>query len=246
MRIISAQISQVWEDIDRAFESAEAVLKDTDADIVIFPEQFATGWNTTPSGFSAFEIKARWKSLAKKYSVHVVGSYQKPTATKPENTMLVCAPNGAILAEYSKIHLFSPGGEDACFTAGRAPSTFEISGIKFGCAICFDLRFPELFREYMREGCHAILFQAAWAAARTADLELLIRARALENRMYIVGSCALGYGNGMDFSGRSLVCNPEGRIIADAGVFEGDAVWEFEVDDVCHEVKDMRKQWGVL
>ncbi|MDO5844923.1 MAG: nitrilase-related carbon-nitrogen hydrolase, partial [Methanocorpusculum sp.] len=169
MKIFCAQINQVWEDIDSAFEKADEAVSSANADMVVFCEQFATGWRPAPSKFSGEEVKERWISLARKYKTCVVGSYQKKTdCRKPENTMLVCAPDGSVLAEYSKIHLFSPAGEDKNFSAGAKPVTFEFGGIKFGCAICFDLRFPEIFREYLHAGCQAVLVQAAWAAARVA------------------------------------------------------------------------------
>lgn len=263
MKIYCAQINQVWEDIDTAFEKAEECVRSADSDMVIFCEQYATGWRAKPSKFSGEEVKNRWIDLARKYNTCIVGSYQKMSDSgKPENTMLVCSPNGDVLAEYSKIHLFSPAGEDKYFSAGKEPVTFEFGGIKFGCAICFDLRFPELFREYLRLGCQAVIVQAAWAAARVADWELLLRARALENRGYVIACGCLGYGgaatspsveqgerlvndsvSGVDFPGRGLVCDYEGRIIEDAGVFEGGVLLDVYEGEVVDGVKEMRGKW---
>ena len=115
--------------------------------------------------------------------------------------------------------------------------------MKFGCAVCFDLRFPELFRSYLHAGCACVLVQAAWPAARVADWELLLRARALENRGFVAGCGCLGYdaADGVDYSGRSLVCDYEGRIVADAGVFEGGCCAEVDVEGVL----EWRKRWGM-
>ncbi|MDO5846382.1 MAG: nitrilase-related carbon-nitrogen hydrolase, partial [Methanocorpusculum sp.] len=159
---------------------------------------------------------------------------------------LVCSPEGGVLAEYAKVHLFSPGGEDAAFSAGCEPVTFVFGGLLFGCAVCFDLRFPELFRAYLQAGCACVIVQAAWPAARAADWELLLRARALENRGFVLGCGCIGFDavSGTDYCGRSLVCDYEGRIISDAGVFEGSAVWEVP-DGVSEEVREVRGRWGI-
>jgi len=247
MRICCAQISQVYEDVDTAFLRAAEYLASADADMVVFSEQYATGWRPAASAADAECVKARWISLAKEYEVCIVGSYQKPAGDKPQNVMLVVSPEGEVLAEYAKMHLFTPGGEDGAFSSGSEAVCFEYGGMKFGCAICFDLRFPELFREYLRMGAHCVIVQAAWPAARVADWELLLRARALENRGYVIGCNCIGYDDvsGVDYPGRSLVCDIEGRVIEDAGVFEGGLSWSFDVDDGVGSVGEMRGRWGL-
>ena len=248
MRICCAQISQVYEDVDTAFARAAEFLASADADIVVFSEQYATGWRSAASAADAECVKARWQSLAKEYHTCIVGSYQKPAGDKPQNVMLVVSPEGEVLAEYAKMHLFTPGGEDDAFSAGSDAVCFEYGGMKFGCAVCFDLRFPELFREYLRMGTHCVIVQAAWPAARVADWELLLRARALENRGYVIGCNCIGYDglSGVDYPGRSLVCDFEGRVIEDAGVFEGGLEWVFDDCDAVGSVGEMRERWGLI
>ncbi|MCZ9313639.1 MAG: hypothetical protein O0V67_09690, partial [Methanocorpusculum sp.] len=240
MRVYCAQIAQVWNDPAIAFTRAEeAVLHAVGegADLVLFSEQYATGWRSSADaglpGFSGAEVKARWCSLAKEHRVAVAGSYAREVpGTLPQNVMLVAGPDGDVLAEYAKMHLFTPGGEDLRYSAGTEPVCFSYGGVKFGCAVCFDLRFPELFRAYLHAGCACVLVQAAWPAARVADWELLLRARALENRGFVAGCGCLGYDAacGVDYSGRSLVCDYEGRIVADAGVFAGGCCSDVDVE----------------
>lgn len=248
MKISCAQISQLFENPSAAFEAAEAFIAESDADMIIFPEQYATGWRA--NGFSEIDgtaIKKRWISLAKTYRKCIVGSYQRnvSSSAKPENCMLICSPAGDVLAEYAKTHLFSPAGEDKHFSAGGKPVTFEFCGITFGCAICFDLRFPEVFREYLYKGCQCIILQAAWPAARIADWELLLRARALENRCYVVACNCIGYDDmcKVDYCGRSMVCDWEGKVIEDAGVFEGGCEWVFDEEDITNCVLEKQKVW---
>jgi predicted amidohydrolase len=246
MKIACAQLIQIWDDVDAAFSQADTFLSENSckADMVMFSEQYATGWRPSASAVSGVGVRDHWLALAAKHKVCVVGSYQKLVeGSLPQNTMLVCGPSGEILAEYSKMYLFAPGKEDRCFSAGDKSTVFTYGGVKFGCAICFDLRFPELFREYLRLGCECVLVQAAWPAARVADWELLLRARALENRGYMIGAACLGYDpvSGTDYCGRSMICDYEGRVIGDGGVFEGGCAGEVDVDGV----RKMRKEWGI-
>lgn len=245
MRICCAQLTQEYDNPDAAFRKAETYIRENPADMILFPEQFATGWRPDTPKFSGEEIKNRWLKLAKDTRTCIVGSYLKPAGDKPQNVMLVCSPEGKILAEYAKIHLFCPGGEDKTFSPGNNIVTFEYGGLKFGCAVCFDLRFPELFREYLKEKVDCVIIQAAWLAARVADWELLLRARALENRNYVVACGCLGYDPVMqtECSGRSLVCDTEGRIIEDAGIFEGGLTWDIDASGVKDDVATMRGRW---
>ncbi|MDD4394132.1 MAG: hypothetical protein PHQ97_15480 [Desulfobacterales bacterium] len=247
MRVCCAQLTQVWDDPDAAFLKADTFLGENagKADMVVFSEQYATGWRPNASPVSGEAVKNRWLALAARHKVCVVGSYQKSVeGGLPQNTMLVCGPSGKVVAEYSKMHLFVPGKEDRSFSPGARPVTFEYGGVKFGCAICFDLRFPELFREYLKAGCECVLVQAAWPAARVADWELLLRARALENRGFVIGAACMGYDpvSGTDYCGRSMVCDYEGRVICDGGVFEGGCSGEVDVEGV----REMRREWGMV
>ena len=126
MRICCAQISQVYEDVDSAFMRAEEYLASANADMVIFCEQYATGWRSAASSADAEAVKNRWLSLAKQYRVCLVGSYQKPAGDKPQNVMLVSSPEGEVIAEYAKVHLFTPGGEDAATFQARVMAAFEV------------------------------------------------------------------------------------------------------------------------
>ncbi len=125
----------------------------------------------------------------------------------------MCSSEGEVLAEYAKMHLFRPLGEDQYGTAGMNPVCFLYPGLKIGLSICFDLRFPELYRHYLHDWCQCIIVQAAWPAARIADWELLMKVRALENQCYLIGANCIGYDAGYDavaqteYGGRSMVCD---------------------------------------
>ena len=155
MRVFCAQVSQVWDDPDSAFSRAhDAVLRavEADADLVMFSEQFATGWRpsmgSVQTGFSGAEVKERWCSLARECGVAVAGSYAREVpGGLPQNVMLVAGPQGEVLAEYAKVHLFTPGGEDRRYSPGDAPVCFSLGGVKFGWGVrVFWCRLPGLRR----------------------------------------------------------------------------------------------------
>lgn len=246
MKIAGAQLQQEFDRPEKAFERAETFLQNTDADFVIFPEQYATGWRPVPSKADGTEIREQWTALAKTYRRHIVGSYYRRTGSITENVLIVCSPEGKIAAEYAKMHPFTPGGEQT--TPGTSPVTFTCQNLKIGLSVCFDLRFPDLYQHYMHDQCQIIIVQSAWAAARIADFELLLKARALETRSFVIGANCIGCDaeSNTDYGGRSMVCDCEGKIREDAGVFEGGFVWECDPAAVAETVRDMRRSWNLI
>jgi predicted amidohydrolase len=130
------------------------------------------------------------------------------------NALVAFGPQGDILATYRKIHLFaatdadetevfSPGGEIVCF---------DFEGIRFGLSICYDLRFPELYRAQALGGCQVLLLASAWPRARTDIWQTLCAARALENQCYLLGANRVGTKGAFPFGGRSLFVTPGGEI----------------------------------
>ncbi|MFZ0005299.1 MAG: nitrilase-related carbon-nitrogen hydrolase [Methanoregula sp.] len=223
MLCCSAQICGVWESPKKTLEAAEDIFDNASkcgAALISFPEQFATCWDPV-STKNIEDITGPTVTglcrMAKKYSVGVVGSFRETCIPKPKNTAIAIDRNGEILAKYSKIHLFTPGHEDYAFTPGTGLAPFTFEGVRFGLAICYDLRFPEIFRLYRREGVDAIIVPAAWPESRLHHWELFIRARAAENQMYIVGVDATGNTPVDSYAGMSITADPYGTIIARAG-----------------------------
>jgi len=172
------------------------------AGLVLFPEQFATGWN--PGNPRAEqEIIPEICRIAAEYGIWVVGSCWEE-ATRPRNLAFAVGPDGRVQASYAKIHLFSPGGEDLTCTPGTEPAVFDAVGMRFALAICYDLRFPELFVHYAGCGADCILVPAAWPAERLAQWELLLRGRALDAQCYVAGANACG---------GSCIAGPDGSVL---------------------------------
>ena len=228
--------------LDTASRMAEEAAT-SGASLICFPEQFVTGWSPNiPPGFGEppdGPLVVAFRQMAEKNGIAVVGSIveagNQTQGHRPRNTTLVLDPDGQILATYTKIHLFSPGGEDANYTAGDRISTFIVDGTTFGLAACYDLRFPELFRIYALAGVDCMLVPAAWPCCRVRHWETLLPARALENQYYVAGVNTAGRPGGV-YCGRSLAADPDGAIIARGRT--GEEIISVELDPAAvHEAR---------
>ncbi len=153
------------------------------------------------------------------------------------NEALIVSDKGDVLGVYRKIHLFDAYGyrESNYIKSGNEPSPIiDVKGIKIAIAICFDIRFPELFRIYALRGAELITIPAAWYKGPLKEETLLFlgRARAHENTVYV----AIVNQYGKDFTGRSTVIDPLGNVVLDLGI--GEKYVEFTIDlDYINEVR---------
>jgi predicted amidohydrolase len=222
VRVCSAQITSSWEDPEKTLEKAEGFITHAaacGAQLICFPEQFATGWDPL-SHKNVQDLKGsiltRLQASAKANRIAVIGSIREASSPHPKNTSVAIGNDGSILATYSKIHLFSLGKEDEHFIPGNDLGIFSLGQLTCGLAICYDLRFPSLFRIYARKGVQAVFVPAAWPASRIWHWELFIQARAAENQMYIIGVNTTGTTPVDRYSGSSMAADPHGTIISRA------------------------------
>ena len=203
--------------------------KKNDAELVILPEFFIQITSSDDSErFAAAEqlgsgpIQAKLASMAQENQIYLIAGtilIFDPTQKKYFNTSLIYAPTGALIAHYHKIHLFSYDDgtisfdESRTFSAGDNVCCVDILGFKLGIAICYDLRFPELFRQVGK--VDAIILPSAFTyLTGKAHWELLCRARAVENQCYFVGVNQGGlHETGRRTYGNSLVVDPWGEIV---------------------------------
>jgi len=227
MILCCAQIESSWEDPEATLARAERCIgraSRNGGDLVCFPEQFATGWD--PSSLRHVQgldgpLVGHLQSLAEEYSIAILGSLRKYSVPRPENTCIAISPQGKILAEYSKCHLFSPAGEDRVYQRGNAIAPFTLAGMTLGIAICYDLRFASIFALYADAGVDAVLVPAAWPASRLSHWELFIRARAVEYQVYVAGINTTGVTPVDTYNGGTMVADPTGAPLFIAGAGEG-------------------------
>lgn len=154
------------------------------------------------------------KEFCAEHKTHLLaGTFPLLENGRLTNTALLIDHTGKIILRYSKIHLFSPMGENSIFTPGSELKACEINGIGVGVIICYDLRFPGMVRRLAQAGCELILVPALWPETRIEGWELMLRARASENQVYVVGANGLLSQNNMFFPGHSMIVGPMGEAI---------------------------------
>ncbi|WP_229052657.1 carbon-nitrogen hydrolase family protein [Aeromicrobium sp. Leaf350] len=151
----------------------------------------------------------------------VAGSFEKREDAPPFNTLVVVGPDGGLTATYRKIHLYDSFGyrESDRLSAGElSPVTIEVAGRTIGLMTCYDLRFPELARLLVDAGADTLVIPAAWVAGegKLHHWRTLLTARAIENTVHVLAAAQ----GGRRYTGHSLVLDPSGSIVVEAG--EGD------------------------
>lgn len=184
------------------------------AEIIFFPEMSFTGFsmNVMLTGESGDETMQLMQEYARKYHIAVGFGWVKRNRDKGENHYTVVNDTGAVLADYVKIHPFSFSGEDNYFHAGSQTAVFPFAGHRFGLFICYDLRFPEIFRAVASE-VDVVIVAANWPEKRITHWNKLLEVRALENQCWVFGINCVGNQQNLHYNGSSRAVNPEGETV---------------------------------
>jgi len=194
------------------------------ANLVVLPEMWSSGFayrNLNELANRTAAIVEELLELSRELKLVIVGSMPEPHGEKVFNTVHV-ADNGTLAGIYRKLHLFSLLGEEKAFDRGDGWLLADTSLGKIGVIICYDLRFPELSRRLALEGAAAICVPAQWPRPRQEHWRTLLRARAIENQLFVVACNACGLIGKLDFFGMSLIIDPKGELLAEAGETEGE------------------------
>jgi len=219
------------------------------ATLIVLPECFSFLGRAEGDKFAAAEaldgngpVMGALRELATKHGAWLIGGGTPETVPgdpkRTYNTLVVVNPSGELTARYRKIHLFDvdiPGGavlkESDATAAGDRAVVADIAGVKVGLSICYDLRFPELYRELVKDkGAEVVVIPAAFTAhTGAAHWHVLMRARAIEDQVWIVAAAQWGKHNDKRESyGHSLVVDPWGTIVGELA--EGDGVVSATLD----------------
>ena len=247
MRVACIQLDIVWEDpasnCARVEQMAQAAAADR-ARLLVLPEMFATGFSMEADRIAAHApmIAAFASDLARGSSVWVAAGWAEPGPSRPANTCRLLDPDGVERLVYRKIHPFSLGGETERFAAGETVETIVVDGVRVTPLVCYDLRFPELFR-LAAAATDLFLVPANWPERRRDAWRSLLVARALDAQAWVAGANRVGAdGHGVGHSGDSAVVDPSGAVIARLEGREGVVV--AEVDPA--EVARVRDRFGFL
>lgn len=204
------------------------IAKCSDSRLVILPEMFTSGFCTNPSECAEESGETlRWMAeMARKYDIAIAGSVATEERGKFYNRLYVVMRNGEYV-KYDKRHLFSFGGEDKSYSAGRERVVVEIDGVRILLLICYDLRFPVWSRN--RGDYDVMMCVANWPSARREVWDTLLRARAIENLCYVCGVNIVGEDPTARYSGGTSAIDYRGRLIASVAD-EEQGIVSFEVD----------------
>jgi omega-amidase len=249
MQVAAIQPDIAWENKPANFERVRrlvAAVRPEAGGLVVLPEMFATGFSMDAGRIHdgpQRETEVFLAEMARERGVHVIGGVVTLNPDgRGRNEAVVFGPDGREVARYAKMHPFSFGGEPEHYAAGDRAVTCRIGEFTAAITICYDLRFPELYRAAVLAGADLLIVIANWPAPRAAHWSALLAARAIENQAYVVGVNRCGNDPKHAFLGHSQVIGPRGTVIADAGECEGSVTAALDREDL----KAYRREFPAL
>jgi len=224
MEIIVGQKQRNLEKVENAIKE-----KSSEVDLWVVPELFTTGFAYSKFSELGENLKKSrtlqyLEKLSEKHATGIAGSVLIQNEEKAyQNLGFIISPSKGLIYKYPKIHLW--GNEKDYFLAGtKVPKPIDFEGkAKIGLSICYDLRFPEVYRSLVLNGAEILITTAAWPEARTSHFDLLATARALENTTYHIAVNRIGLEKDIHttkYSGSSRVVDPMGSTIVELGAEE--------------------------
>jgi len=224
MQVIGCQFDIAWEDKAANFDRVHALVRNISVEpgaLVVLPEMFATGFSMRLENIvepKQGPTQQFLSDLARETGAYVIGGVATASADdRGRNEALVLDPQGKEVLRYCKLHPFSLGGEDEHFVPGDETACFQCGTFRVAPFICYDLRFPEIFRHQTRLGAQVLVVIANWPVARDAHWQSLLRARAIENQAYVIGVNRVGSDPKLAYAGHSMIIDPRGEPLAVAG-----------------------------
>ncbi len=245
MKMGLVQTRIIWEDKKGNIDSLKAIVKDMHSqgtDFLLFPEMSFTGFsmNVKDTGDEQRETLSEISRIALDYDVSIGFGWVEKIDNKYRNKYSIVSNDGSVIVQYEKIHPFSFSGEDRFFEGGNDIYIFSINDINMSVFICYDLRFPEIFRGVAKD-VDAVIVPANWPKKRADHWKTLLRARAIENQIYIFAINCVGEIGGIEYSGDSCVIAPDGEILKELSEIEGIIEYDF-----INDVESYRKKFPVL
>ncbi len=218
------QLARVEDNLLKAEAMIEAAAQ-AGSQLVLLPELWSTGYDLENAQNYASSLDAglfaEVARLARRHGIAVYGSLLERQGESATNCAAYFDDQGALAAVYRKIHLFRLFDEHLWLAEGASPTVLQLPAGAAGLSICYDLRFPELFRRYaVAHQAKLILVCAEWPLARVAHWRALLRARAIENQCFVAAVNACGETGATVFGGASMILDPWGQVLVEAGADE--------------------------
>lgn len=224
MKIGLVQIDTIWHSVDKNLRKAEEFIRLSvmeGCDVVVFPEMFTTGFSMeTDIAVRNNDITGPFLSeMSKRCRIYIIAGYVTRGTSNQMGRNVACIYDrkGHCIATYTKIKTFTVVKEERSYEKGSSPVIFNIDNTPSSVFICYDLRFPEIFRKVARD-VKVIFVIANWPSTRREHWKALLRARAIENQCFIAGVNRTGVdGNNIHYSGESSVYDPWGDVVLSSG-----------------------------
>ncbi len=265
IKLIAIQMGSVIGDIKANISKVEVLLENSllnaDADVVFLPEVWTCGWDcesfpACAENFSSSESINMLSRIAQKYSVNIVGGsvIEQKNDGSLANSCPVINRRGQLVCTYEKNHLFSYYGcaEGDYVISGAHPVLVDIEGIKFGLTICYDIRFPEIYRAYRKAGADVLVNMAAWGAEKKIPWDSMTTARAVENQAYFVALTQTGKLREGYNLGHSMILDYKGEVLSEINKKEGcisakiDLQTMYEFREKCKVIDDIKESYEVI
>ena len=266
VKLLAIQMESAIGNVDLNIETVKNLLranleKYPQVDFVFLPELWTVGWDCPSFPDSAETLEdskavKMLKGIAKEFEVNILGgSFVRKDGDKLFNSSPVINREGKIICIYDKNHLYSYNGdtENSYITAGENPVMVELEGVKIGISICYDIRFPEIYRAYRKAGADILVDMAAWPKSRKVHWDTLAMARAIENQSYFVALTQTGLlADGSENLGHSMIIDYNGKILDEIEEVEGGIYAEIVLDKMyefrekCTILKDIKNSYEVI
>ena len=247
MQVLGLQYDISWEDKAASQASMDAMLAASPpvpGSLVVTPELGDVGFTLNIDSLVDDQSMIWAAETARRYDCWVQHNWieRSEGETRGQNVAAILRPDGTVAARYQKIFLFSPGREDRAYQPGSAIHLVDVGGILICPLVCYDLRFPELWRLATMAGAELFTICASWPAKRSAHWRDLAIARAIENQAWVIAVNRSGQDPHLRYTGGSLIITPTGEVLARAG--ERDEIISAEVDP--EAVRKWRAEFGCL
>ena len=267
VRILAIQMESIIGELELNIDTVRNLLianleKYDGADFVFLPEVWTVGWHV-PAFLKTAETLENSKAvkmlseIASKYQVNIIGGsfIRKDNTGKLYNSCPVINRDGEVIAIYDKNHLFSYYGDNEgdIITKGSNPVMVGLDGVKIGLTICFDIRFPEIYRAYRKAGADILVNMAAWGKTKKIPWDTMTTSRAVENQTYMVALTQTGLlPDGKENLGHSMIIDYQGNVLDQIEEIEGGIYAEvnlpqmYEFRDKCTILKDIKDSYEVI
>jgi len=224
----------VDENLNRV-ERALADFREKGCRLLVLPEMWSCGFayatlkamaDRTPG------VVEKLREWARQSGMVLVGSLPEREGEEVFNTSFVVDATGEVAGKYRKIHLFTLHGEHEHFGRGTSPLVCRTAVGRLGIEICYDLRFPELSRRLALDGAEILCIPALWPVGRIEHWSVLLRARAIENQLFVVGCNGCGVEGPLRYGGESAIVSPTGQVVGNAGMEETNLMGNLDLDEI--------------